>query len=59
MNDDYQTLQIVGDGAIFRVFIDNSPINLIDTPMITDLNRLDPASAEDTETRVMIFDSAN
>lgn len=52
-------LEITVSNAIATVTIDNPPLNLLDAPLIEELDRLGQWLAEDEQLKVVIFDSAN
>jgi enoyl-CoA hydratase/carnithine racemase len=57
--DDHQLLDVrVGDG-IARATIDNPPINLLDVPLMLELDRFGREVADDAAIRVVVVDSAN
>ena len=56
---DYQLLRISVEGGICRTTIDNPPINLLDQPLLTEIDRLTRQVAADDEVRVLIVDSAD
>jgi enoyl-CoA hydratase/carnithine racemase len=57
--DDYRLLRVTVDGAICRATIDNPPINLLDVPLIGEIDRLTGEIADDGTLRVLIVDSAD
>ncbi|HTQ22334.1 enoyl-CoA hydratase/isomerase family protein [Mycobacterium sp.] len=56
---DYQHIRIAVRGGICRATIDNPPINLLDIPLLTEIDRLLREIAADDEVRVLIVDSAD
>jgi enoyl-CoA hydratase/carnithine racemase len=56
---DYSTLTVTLDRGVAEVVFDHPPLNLLDLPMLTDLDRLGRELADDAQTRVTIFRSAN
>ena len=57
--EDYQLLRVAAQGGICRATIGNPPLNLLDVPLITEINRLLGEVAADDEVRVLIVDSAD
>jgi enoyl-CoA hydratase/carnithine racemase len=57
--DDLATLKIRFDQGVAWVTLDNPPINLLDTQLITDLATVSRALAADPSVRVVVIDSAN
>ncbi len=57
--DNYQTLRISVERGIARATIDHPPINLLDLPMIIDLDRFGREVEADDSVRVVILDSAD
>jgi enoyl-CoA hydratase/carnithine racemase len=55
----YSTFSLKRDGAILRVTLSNPPVNLLSFKMIGELFQLSGALVVDTETRVVILDSAD
>lgn len=55
----YSTFSLKQDGAILRVTLSNPPINLLSFKMIGELFQLGGALVVDTQTRVVIIDSAD
>jgi len=56
---DYSCLDISIASGIARVTIDHPPINLLDLPLISELDRLGRELSDDDGVRVVVFDSAN
>ncbi|MFD3486280.1 enoyl-CoA hydratase/isomerase family protein [Streptomyces sp. NPDC058665] len=59
MTDAYPTLKISLSSGVAHVVIDNSPINLLDAALMTDLDRFADAMSGDHDIRVIVFDSAD
>jgi len=59
MERTYTTFNLSLGQGLAIVTIDNPPLNLLDSAMIADLDRLGLALQEDQETRVIVFESAN
>ena len=59
MSNDYTTIKVVYKKAVARVTIDHPPLNVLDAALMTDLDRICGALAQDLQTRVVIFDSAD
>jgi len=57
--DGYNCLNIRLDQGVLFVTIDNPPINLLDIPLIQDLDRLGREAEADKDVKVVIFDSAD
>jgi enoyl-CoA hydratase/carnithine racemase len=57
--DDYRLLRVTVDGAICRATIDNPPINLLDVPLIAEIDRLTREVAADETLHVLVVDSAD
>jgi enoyl-CoA hydratase/carnithine racemase len=55
----YSTFSLKRDGAILRVILSNPPVNLLSFKMIGELFQLSGALVVDTQTRVVILDSAD
>ena len=55
----FKTLHVAVDQGIAIVTLDNGPINLMDMPMVIELDALGLALEADDEVRVVIFQSAN
>jgi enoyl-CoA hydratase/carnithine racemase len=55
----YRCLRIVRDAGVVFVTIDHPPINLLDLPLMTELDRLGGEIEADPEARVVVFDSAD
>src|SRR3954453_2999750 len=56
---DYRLLRVTVDGAICRATIDNPPINLLDVPLIAEIDRLTRVVAADETLHVLVVDSAD
>jgi enoyl-CoA hydratase/carnithine racemase len=57
--DDYRLIHIDVTGGICRATLDHPPINLLDIPLLTEIDRLLREVADDDEVRVLIVDSAD
>jgi enoyl-CoA hydratase/carnithine racemase len=55
----YSTFSLQRDGAILRVILKNPPVNLMSFKMIGELFELGGALVVDSQTRVVIFESAD
>lgn len=55
MEDSYSRLRVSRDSGVMTVEINNPPLNLLDLPMIADLDRLSRELSHDTETKVVVF----
>jgi enoyl-CoA hydratase/carnithine racemase len=58
-NPDYTTLAIEREKGVATVTLDHPPMNLLDLALMTDLERLGRELEADTETRAVVFQSAN
>ena len=56
---DYTTLAIEREQGVATVTLDHPPMNLLDLALMTDLERLGRELEADTETRAVVFQSAN
>jgi enoyl-CoA hydratase/carnithine racemase len=56
---DYQHIRMAVANGICRATIDHPPINLLDIPLLTEIDRLLRAVAADDDVRVLIVDSAD
>ncbi len=56
---DYQLIRIAADRGICRATIDHPPINLLDIPLLTEIDRLLREITDDDDVRVLIVDSAD
>jgi len=56
---DYTTLAIAREKGVATVTLDHPPMNLLDLALMTDLERLGRELEADTETRAVVFQSAN
>ena len=56
---DYRTLSIARAEGVATVTLDHPPMNLLDAPLMGDLDRLGRELEADPDTRVAIFQSAN
>lgn len=59
MAHDFSCLRVAVRDGVARVTIDHPPINLLDLPLVNDLEQLSVALAADADIRVIVFDSAN
>ena len=57
--DGYNCLKIKLDRGVLFVTIDNPPINLLDLPLMQDIDRLGREIEADDDVKVVVFDSAN
>jgi enoyl-CoA hydratase/carnithine racemase len=57
--EDYKCLRIEIEGGVARVIIDYPPINLLDIPLMLEMDRMGAELEADDEVRVMVFRSAN
>src|SRR5213593_4153686 len=56
---EYTTLAIARERGVATVTLDHPPMNLLDLALMTDLERLGRELEADTETRAVVFQSAN
>ena len=56
---EYTTLSISRQAGVATVTLDHPPMNLLDLTLMTDLERLGRELEADTETRAVVFVSAN
>jgi enoyl-CoA hydratase/carnithine racemase len=57
--EDFRLLRVDVGGRVCRVTIDNPPINLLDVPLMLELDRLGREVASDPEVGVLVVRSAN
>jgi enoyl-CoA hydratase/carnithine racemase len=57
--DGYNCLKIRFDQGVLFITIDNPPINLLDLPLIQNIDRLGREIEADDDVKVVVFDSAN
>ncbi len=57
--DDYRLIRVDVTDGICRATLDHPPINLLDIPLLTEIDRLLREVADDDEVRVLIVDSAD
>ena len=57
--EDFNLLRVEAGGGACRVTIDNPPINLLDIPLMIELDRLGREVAEDADVGVLVVGSAN
>ena len=57
--DSYEALRVRVDGGIARATIDHPPINLLDLPLIIELDRFSREVEADDAVRVVVLDSAD
>src|SRR4051812_2637052 len=57
--DDFDTMRISSSGGVVRAVIDHPPINLLDLPLMLELDRLSSAVEEDADARVLVMSSAD
>lgn len=55
----YQLIRVAAANGVCRATIDNPPINLLDVPLLNEIDRLTRGVAADDEVRVLIVDSAD
>ncbi len=57
--DDFETMRVQADGAVVRAVIDHPPINLLDLPLMLELDRLGQVIEADADVKVLVLSSAN
>ena len=57
--DDYRLLQVTAANGVCRATIDHPPINLLDTALMVELDRLSREVEADGAVRALVVDSAN
>jgi enoyl-CoA hydratase/carnithine racemase len=57
--DDYKTLRIMTEEGVAHLTIDNPPVNMLDTALITELKRFADQVRADDSVRVIVAGSAN
>jgi enoyl-CoA hydratase/carnithine racemase len=57
--EDFRLLRVDVDGRVCRATIDNPPINLLDVPLMLELDRLGREVASDPDVGVLVVGSAN
>lgn len=57
--EDYQLIRVATADGVCRATIDNPPINLLDVPLLSEIDRLAREVATDDDVRVLIVDSAD
>jgi enoyl-CoA hydratase/carnithine racemase len=55
----YQLIRVAAADGVCRATIDNPPINLLDVPLLSEIDRLARDVATDDDVRVLIVDSAD
>lgn len=59
VTEDYQLIRLAVAAGVCRATIDNPPINLLDVPLLAEIDRLTRDVAADDEVRVLVVDSAD
>src|SRR5215467_9685916 len=57
--DDFGVMKVTAAGGVVRAVIDHPPINLLDLPLMLELDRLGKAVEEDAEAKVLVLSSAD
>jgi enoyl-CoA hydratase/carnithine racemase len=57
--DDFETMRVTSMGGVVRAVIDHPPINLLDLPLMLELDRLGRAVEDDTDAKVLVLSSAD
>jgi enoyl-CoA hydratase/carnithine racemase len=58
-HDDYKTLRVTTDDRVAHLTIDNPPVNMLDTALITELKQFADEVRVDKTVRVIVAESAN
>ena len=56
---DYTALRVTLSAGVATVTLDNPPVNVLDAKLMTELNRFAATVRDDTEVRVIVFQSAD
>jgi len=57
--DDFDTMRVSSSAGVVRAVIDHPPINLLDLPLMLELDRLGRAVEEDADAKVLVMSSAD
>jgi enoyl-CoA hydratase/carnithine racemase len=57
--DDFETMRVTSMGGVVRAVIDHPPVNLLDLPLMLELDRLGRAVEEDSDAKVLELSSAD
>jgi enoyl-CoA hydratase/carnithine racemase len=57
--DDFETMRVSRSAGVVRAVIDHPPINLLDLPLMLELDRLGRAVEEDADAKVLMLSSAD
>ncbi len=57
--DEFKTMRVTSMGGVVRAVIDHPPINLLDLPLMLELDRLGRAVEDDTHAKVLVLSSAD
>jgi enoyl-CoA hydratase/carnithine racemase len=57
--DEFETMHVTSMGGVVRAVIDHPPINLLDLPLMLELDRLGRAVEEDAAAKVLVLSSAD
>jgi enoyl-CoA hydratase/carnithine racemase len=57
--DDFETMQVSSSGGVVRAVLDHPPINLLDLPLMLELDRLGHAVEDDADAKVLVMSSAD
>ena len=57
--DDFETMRVDSADGVVRAVIDHPPINLLDLPLMLELDRLGRAVEEDMDIKVLVMSSAD
>ncbi len=57
--DDFETMRVSSTGGVVRAVIDHPPINLLDLPLMLELDRLGQAVEDDDDAKVLVLSSAD
>jgi enoyl-CoA hydratase/carnithine racemase len=57
--DDFETMRVTSTVGVVRAVIDHPPVNLLDLPLMLELDRLGRAVEEDADAKVLVLSSAD
>src|SRR3954454_18291149 len=57
--DDFETMRVTSSGGVVRAVIDHPPINLLDLPLMLELDRLGRSVEVDDEAKAIVLSSAD
>lgn len=59
VSDDFETMRVTAQDGVVRAAIDHPPINLLDLPLMLELDRLGREVEDDGDARVLVLSSAD